>query len=145
MTCPEPFSIGGVSWHTGHSGAAQDRLAHPIRIRRSQHLSALAIKTITLDAAKIEHGRREDPFVQFRPQGREQSSPHPDTCCRDAANIEKSVVVLKEKTRGGTSVGTSVARQAVPEGVPGTTTYRDPSHQPYYGISGSLSSPRGSP
>jgi len=38
-----------------------------------------------------------------------------------------------------------VARQAVPEGVPGTTTYRDPSHQPYYGISGSLSSPRGSP
>jgi len=37
------------------------------------------------------------------------------------------------------------ARQAVPEGVPGTTTYRDPSHQPYYGIFGSLSSPRGSP
>jgi len=64
--------------------------------------------------------------------------------CRDAANIEKSVVVLKEETRGGTSVGTQVARQAVSEGVPGTT-YRGPSHQPYYGISGSLSSPRGSP
>ncbi len=27
MTCPEPYSIGGVSWHTGHSGAAQDRFS----------------------------------------------------------------------------------------------------------------------
>jgi len=78
MTCPEPFSIGGVSWHTGHSGAAQDRLAHRIRIGRGRHPSALAVKTNTPDAAKIEHGRREDPFVQSAPQGGEQSSLHPD-------------------------------------------------------------------
>ncbi len=37
---------------------------------------------------------------------RGQSSLHPDICnCRDAAKIEKSVGVLKEETRGGTSVG----------------------------------------
>jgi len=35
--------------------------------------------TNTPDAAKIEHGRREDPFVQSAPQGGDQSSLHPDT------------------------------------------------------------------
>jgi hypothetical protein len=44
----------------------------------TRHPSALAVKTNTLDAAKIEHGRREDPFVQSAPQGGDQSSLHPD-------------------------------------------------------------------
>jgi hypothetical protein len=78
----------------------------------TRHPSALAVKTNTLDAAKIEHGRREDPFVQFRPQGGDQSSLHPDSCCRDAAKIEKSVVVLKEETRGGRHVGWDVGGAA---------------------------------
>jgi len=42
-----------------------------------------------------------------------QSSLHVDSvCCRDAAKIEKSVVVLKEETRGGRHVGWDVGGAA---------------------------------
>ena len=57
------------------------------------------------DEAKVEHSRREGRSVQSAPHGGDQSSLHPDSFCRDAAKIEKSVGVLKEETRGGTSVG----------------------------------------
>jgi hypothetical protein len=49
--------------------------------------------TNTPDAAKIEHGRREDPFVQSAPQGGDQSSLHPDTC-RDAAKMKQGLSVF---------------------------------------------------
>ncbi len=47
--------------------------------------------------------KTSDLFISAADCG--QSSLHLDSCCRDAAKIEKSVVVLKEETRGGTSVG----------------------------------------
>ncbi len=67
------------------------------------------------DAAKIEHSRREGRFVRSAPHGGDQSSLHLD---RDAAKIEKSVVVLKEETRGGTSVGHRRRGRQSPTGRP---------------------------
>ena len=84
------FDRGAFPGTLVNSGAAQDRLAHRIRIRRSRHPSALAIKTNTPDAAKIEHGRREDPFVQSAPQDGDQSSLHPDIFVEMQPNLTNS-------------------------------------------------------
>jgi len=89
MTCPEPFSIGGrflahwSQWSNARSVSSWD--PHPAG---RPNPSGAGCQDQHTDAAKIEHGRREDPFVQSAPQGGEQSSLHPDTSSPAAVEMQ---------------------------------------------------------